>query len=328
MKKLNIGIVGVTGLVGQKILEILETYDLEIKHLYVFASSRSAGSTVQFRKKTYTILELTEQSFDFDLDIVFMALDNKFAVKYVPIAVSKGIYVVDNSSAFRMDEAVPLVVPEVNLDVLKKENLLIANPNCSTIQSVVALKVVDDLFDVKSVSYTTYQAVSGSGLLGIEDLNRGKNGEAPNFYPKPIYENVIPHIDAFLDNGYTKEEMKMITETNKILNKNLDINATCVRVPVQNGHSVSMVIETYKDIDLDLLKTYFKENDAIVYFDHDHYPTPLEVVGQDKVYVGRLRMDLNHPNKVLLWTVADNVRKGAATNAIQIAKYVSEEFIK
>ncbi len=327
MKKVNVGVVGVTGLVGQTMLKVLESYDFPIHNLYVYASSRSAGKAVTFKGKDYTILELNEHSFDVELDIVLFAVESEFALKYAKIASQKGIYVIDNSSAFRMYEDIPLIVPEVNIKTLKKDNYLIANPNCSTIQSVVALKVIDDLFGLEGVDYTSYQAVSGSGLSGILDLERGIEKLDPLFYPKPIYMNVIPQIDSFLDNGFTKEEMKMVLESNKILGKKLDISATCVRVPVHTGHSVSIHAKTLKDIDLNALIHAYKSHPSIVYYDQMNYPTPLDVVDHDEVYVGRLRLNLNHKNQVLLWTVSDNVRKGAASNAVQIAQYILKEFL-
>lgn len=328
MKKINIGIIGITGLVGQTILNILETSNLPIQSMYVYASSRSKGKEVSFKGETLIIKELSEASFNDPLDIVLFAVESDLALKYANIATSKGMYVIDNSSAFRMDEKIPLVVPEVNAHTLTKFNYLIANPNCSTIQSVVALNSVHKLFELSAVNYTTYQAVSGSGVNGLEDLERTTHGEAPNFYPKPIYDNVIPQIDVFLENGYTKEEMKMILETQKILSSKIDITATAVRVPVKVGHSVQIHATTKAPIDFDqLMHTYASSSEIRVYKTPD-YPTPQDVAGSDLVHIGRIRKDLNYPNKLLLWTVADNVRKGAALNAVQIAEHVYKEFIK
>lgn len=327
MKKYNVAILGATGLVGQTMIKVLEESSIDVENLYVFASSRSVGLNVIFRDKTYSIIELKEEAFNMELDFAFFAIDSELSKHYGPFLASKGVYVIDNSSQWRMDPNVPLIVPEINGHILTEDNYLIANPNCSTIQSVVPLKVIDKLFNVKSVSYSSYQAVSGSGTPGVNDLKRGEQGFPPEFYPKQIYSNVIPQIDSFLDSGYTKEEMKMVNESQKILGKRMDINATCVRVPVFNGHSVSMVVETEKEVDLERLKVAFMKHDTIIYFDHSVYPTPLDATGQDKVMVGRLRLDLNHKNKVLLWSVADNIRKGAASNAIQIAEYLVKEGI-
>lgn len=328
MKELNLGIVGITGLVGQTVLEILKTSSLPIGTLHLYASSRSKGKTVEFKDKTLVIKELNEDSFNDPLDIVFFAVESDLAQKYAPIASQKGIYVVDNSSAFRMQSDIPLVVPEVNAHVLKSNNYLIANPNCSTIQSVVALKTVHELFELTEVVYTSYQAVSGSGVNGLEDLERTTHGDAPQFYPKPIYDNVIPQIDSFLESGYTKEEMKMVMETNKIIGLNLKISATTVRVPVKVGHSVSIYATTKQNVDINRLKAaYLKASGIKLYEDFD-YPTPKDAAYTDVVHVGRIRKDLNYSNKLLLWTVADNVRKGAALNAVQIGEYIYKEFIR
>ena len=240
-----------------------------------------------------------------------------------PIATSHGITVIDNSSAWRMDSNIPLIVPEVNPEKIKG-NLLIANPNCSTIQVVVPLKVLDDLYRIKRVIYSTYQAVSGSGIGGIEDLKNGIKGKKPSNYPYPIAFNCLPHIDVFTENGYTKEELKMIDETRKILNKpNLPITSTCVRVPVENGHSVSINLEFEKDFDLEELKGALKNKRGIILQDdieNNIYPMAITANGLDEIFVGRIRRDYSIKNGLNLWVVADNIRKGAATNTIQIAE--------
>jgi aspartate-semialdehyde dehydrogenase len=328
MRQLNIGIVGITGLVGQTVLEILKTSSLPIQALYLYASSRSKGKTVEFMGQSLVIKELNEDSFNCPLDIVFFAVESDLAQKYAPIASQKGIYVVDNSSAFRMQSDIPLVVPEVNAHVLKANNYLIANPNCSTIQSVVALKTVNELFELTDVVYTSYQAVSGSGVNGLEDLERTSHGDAPHFYPKPIYDNVIPQIDSFLESGYTKEEMKMVMETNKILGLNLNVSATTVRVPVKVGHSVSIYATTKHNVDIKQLKSAYLKAEGIKLYEDFDYPTPKDAAHTNLVHVGRIRSDLNYPNKLLIWTVADNVRKGAALNAVQIGEYIFREFIR
>lgn len=327
MKQYKVAVVGVTGLVGQTMLQVLYQYRFPIEYISVFASSRSVGKTIEFDGKYYPIKLLDEHVFDEGFDIVLFAVEADLAKKFVPIAAKSGAYVIDNSSAFRMDPTIPLIVPEVNLHNLTRENHIIANPNCSTIQSVIPLSVVDHLFGLKRVYYSTYQAVSGSGLSGINDLTEGKKGNPPTFYPKPISDNVIPHIDSFLESGYTKEEMKMIEETHKILGKMIDVQATCVRVPVFVGHSVSMFIETEKPIDIDILKEEYRKHPGIIIFDHESYPTPIEVAGTDDIYIGRIRKDLNHNNQMMLWCVADNVRKGAASNAVQIAQFIVKEWI-
>ena len=320
----NIAIVGASGLVGGTFLKVLEERDLPIKNLYLFASARSAGKEVIFKGKTLVIEELTENSFDREIDIALFSAGGDISKKFAPVASEKGVIVVDNSSAWRMDENVPLVVPEVNPEDIFKNNGIIANPNCSTIQSVVPLKVIDELYGIKRVVYSTYQAVSGSGIKGIEDLQRGLKGEEPKTYPHPIVNNCLPHIDSFLENGYTKEEEKMINETRKILNKkNLPITATCVRVPVLNGHSISINVELEREANLEELKAKFRETKGIVLEDdvkNNRYPLATEANGTDEVYVGRLRKDFSIEKGLNLWVVADNIRKGAATNAVQIAE--------
>lgn len=325
----NIAIVGASGLVGGTFLKVLEERDLPIKNLYLFASARSAGKEIIFKGKTLVIEELTENSFDREIDIALFSAGGDISKKFAPIASEKGVIVVDNSSAWRMDENVPLVVPEVNPEDIFKNNGIIANPNCSTIQSVVPLKVIDELYGIKRVVYSTYQAVSGSGIKGIEDLQRGLKGEEPKTYPHPIVNNCLPHIDSFLENGYTKEEEKMINETRKILNKkNLPITATCVRVPVLNGHSISINVELEREVNLEELKAKFRETKGIVLEDdvkNNRYPLATEANGTDEVYVGRLRKDFSIEKGLNLWVVADNIRKGAATNAVQIAEILMKK---
>ena len=325
----NIAIVGASGLVGGTFLKVLEERELPIKNLYLFASARSAGKEVIFKGKTLVIEELTEHSFDREIDIALFSAGGDISKKFAPIASEKGVIVVDNSSAWRMDKNVPLVVPEVNPEDIFKNNGIIANPNCSTIQSVVPLKVIDELYGIKRVVYSTYQAVSGSGIKGIEDLQRGLKGEEPKTYPHPIVNNCLPHIDSFLENGYTKEEEKMINETRKILNKkDLPITATCVRVPVINGHSISINVELEKDVNLEELRAKFRETKGVILEDdvkNNRYPLATEASGTDEVYVGRLRKDFSIEKGLNLWVVADNIRKGAATNAVQIAEILMKK---
>jgi len=326
MKKYRIAIVGATGMVGQTFIKVLQERQFPISDIVFFASKKSAGQTISFEKKTYVIQELTENAFDQGFDFALFSAGSQVSLEYAPRAVRQHVRVIDNSSAWRMHEDVKLIVPEVNASDLTSIDYLIANPNCSTIQSVVALKVLEDLFRVKRVVYTTYQAVSGSGYQGTLDLERGQQGKTPSFYPKQIYQNCLPHIDVFLPSGYTKEEQKMIDETKKILNRpDLKVSATCVRVPVLTGHSVSMNVTCEKPIDYDLLNQTLKKLEHIVLYEGENYPTARDASGNDYVHIGRIRKDDSFEHSLNLWVVSDNIRKGAATNAIQIAEYLIKE---
>lgn len=325
MKKYNLAIVGATGMVGRKFLEILEERELPIDKFYLFASARSAGKQIEFMGKDYTVEELNKTCFDGkDIDIALFSAGGSISKDYAPIAASKGIVVVDNSSAWRMDDDVPLVVPEVNPEDILKHKGIIANPNCSTTQAVVVLKPLHDLYKIKRIVFSTYQSVSGAGVDGYRDLERGIDGEAPKNFTYPIFSNCIPHIDSFLENGYTKEEMKMIDETHKILNdKDIKITATTVRVPVFNCHSESINIEFEKDIDIDEIRNVLAKAPGVVVKDDPEnsvYPMAIDADGKDDVFVGRIRRDFSVENGVNLWVVADNIRKGAATNTVQITE--------
>jgi aspartate-semialdehyde dehydrogenase len=323
-KKVNVGIVGATGMVGRTFLKVLAEKDFPIDQLYLFSSARSAGKEVEYRGNTYVVEELTENSFDRDMDIALFSAGGGISEKFAPIAASKGVVVVDNSSQWRMDPDVPLVVPEVNPEDVKKHNGIIANPNCSTIQSVVPLRVLDDTFGIKRVIYNTYQAVSGSGVAGIRDLEDGMDGAEPKNYPYPIAYNVLPHIDVFMENGYTKEEMKMIEETQKILGRpDLPVTATTVRVPVRYGHCVSINLEFEKPFTVEAIQELMVQTEGIILVDDpskELYPMPIDAEGTNEVYMGRIRRDFSQENGVNMWCVADNIRKGAATNTVQIAE--------
>ena len=322
MRKYNVAVVGATGLVGRTFLKVLEEYNFPINNLILYASKRSAGKVVNFMGKDYTIVELTKDAFD-GVEIALFSAGGSVSKEYAPIAVSKGAVVVDNSSAWRMDDNCALVVPEINMDDIYSKSNIIANPNCSTIQSVLPLKAINDAFGIKRVVYTTYQAVSGSGQKGVNDLVNCKNGLKPEFYPYDISKTCIPEIDEFLDDGYTKEEMKMVNETRKILHlPNLPVSATCIRVPVENAHGVMIQVELDKDFTIDEVKAAIKNQPGLVLYDDvkNHiYPNSLVATNNDSVYVGRIRRDLATPNGLLLYCVADNIRKGAAANAVQIA---------
>ncbi len=320
---LNIAIVGATGMVGRTFLKVLEEYDFPITNLKCLASSRSAGSELIFKDKKVIVEELTENSFD-NIHIALFSAGGGISKKFAPIAKEKGCVVVDNSSAFRMDNDVPLVVPEVNKEDIKKHNGIIANPNCSTIQAVVALKPLHDKFKIKRVIYSTYQAVSGAGQSGINDLIDNEC----NKFSKPITNNCIPQIDVPSQDGYYYEEIKMINETRKILKEpNLKVTATTVRVPVINSHSESINIEFENSFEMEQIFDTLKNAKGVIVvddFENNVFPTPLEASGKNEVFVGRIRRDLSVDNGINIWVVADNVRKGAATNAVQIAKIISE----
>jgi len=326
MKKINLAVVGATGMVGRTFLKVLEEKQFPIENFYAFASKRSAGSTITFNGKEYTVEELKEDSFDRGIDIALFSAGGSTSEKFSPIAASKGCIVIDNSSAWRMDKEVPLVVPEVNPEDIKWNKGIIANPNCSTIQAMVALKPLNDKYKIKRVVYSTYQAVSGAGLGGWKDLEDGLKGEAPKKFPHPIANNCLPHIDVFTENGYTKEELKMVNETRKILHEpDMRITATAVRVPVFNSHSESINIEFEKPYELDeLIETLRNAPGVILQNDskNNEYPLAINAAGHDEVFIGRIRRDESVESGVNLWVVADNIRKGAASNAVQIAEII------
>lgn len=326
MKKYNIAVVGATGMVGRTFLKVLEEVELPAKSYTLYSSARSAGTKLTLRGKEYEVQELTEDSFD-GIDIALFSAGGSTSEKFAPIAAAKGCLVIDNSSAWRMDPEVPLVVPEVNPEDIKKHKGIIANPNCSTIQAMVALRPLQLKYGIKRIVYSTYQAVSGAGLGGYNDLKNGINGEPPKKFNHPIFNNCLPQIDVFLPSGYTKEEMKMVNETRKILgDDNMRITATTVRVPVFDCHSESINVELEKPFDLAELRACLEAAPGLVVQDDIEncvYPMACTAVGTNETYVGRIRRDESVENGVNLWVVADNIRKGAATNAIQIAqKYI------
>ena len=324
MKKYNVAIVGATGLVGQTFLKVLEERNFPVEKLYLYASARSAGKTVNFVGKDYTVIELKDENIKDDIDVALFSAGGNMSKEYAPKFKAKGAIVIDNSSAWRMEKDIPLVVPEANPEALDGHNGIIANPNCSTIQVMPVLKVLADKYGLKRVIYSTYQAVAGSGQKGIDDLEANLKGEPSKNYPHQIAFNLLPHIDSFLDNGYTKEEMKMVEETRKILGlPDLKVTATCVRVPVKMGHAVSVNVELEKSFDLKDVFKAFEEKEGVVVKDDvskNVYPMPIEAEDTDEVYVGRIRRDESVENGLNLWVVADNIRKGAATNTIQIAE--------
>ena len=340
-KELTVAIVGATGAVGTQMKEQLLKRNFPIKHIKFLASARSAGTEIEFGDKTYTIEEATPEAFE-GVDVALFSAGGSVSAKLAPEAAKRGAVVIDNTSHFRMDPNVPLVVPEVNREDLKNHNGIIANPNCSTIQMVVALQPIREQFGLTNVIVSTYQAVSGSGVSAVEELraqsaewDAGKNVEA-NILPAksdkkhyPIARNVIPQIDVFTENGFTYEEMKMINETKKIMHMpNLPVAATCVRVPVVSGHSESVFIEVEKEVSVEEIFNVLRNAPGIVLQDDistQDYPMPLFVEGEDPVYVGRIRQDLSNKKGFHLWIVSDNLLKGAALNSIQIAESMLED---
>lgn len=335
----NVAVLGATGIVGKTIISILEDYNFPINKLYPLASSRSSGSTVKFHNEEIEVLDV--EDFDFhDVQIGIFSAGSEASKAYAPKATQNGCVVIDNTSHYRYEKDIPLVIPEVNPnDIAKYTNKnIISNPNCSTIQMLVALKPIYDAVGIDRINVCTYQSVSGSGNMAVSELTEqtGQTLSAldvqPNIYPKQIAFNVLPHIDVFLDNGYTKEEMKMVWETQKILNdKNIKVNATTVRVPVYNGHSEAVCIETKHLIDASQVRKLYKNARGVKLIDNvkdNEYPTPKEHGdGTDYVYVGRVRKDISHPRGINLWIVADNVRKGAALNSVQIAKILKDQYL-
>ncbi len=327
MKKFNVAVVGATGMVGGKFLEVLTERQLPVDNYYLFASAKSAGKKIDFMGKEHTVIELTKEniiSLKGKVDFALFSAGGGVSKEFAPIFAEMGAIVVDNSSQWRMHDDVPLVVPEVNPEDVKWNHGIIANPNCSTIQAVVALKPLYDKFGIKRIVYSTYQAVSGAGVAGYNDLKDGINGAAPKKFPRPIAFNMLPHIDVFMEDGYTKEEWKMIVETRKILHdESLRVTATTVRVPVFYGHSESINVEFCKKCEKQDVVNALENFPGIVVMDdvkNNVYPTPLDAENHDEVFVGRIRMDESVDSGANLWVVADNIRKGAATNAVQIVE--------
>ncbi len=339
MKMYDVAVVGATGAVGETMLSILEQRNFPIRNIYPLASSRSAGGKIQFKGKSITIGNLAD--FDFKtVQIGLFSAGGSVSEEYAPKAAAAGCVVIDNTSHFRYDDDIPLVIPEVNPEAIAqyKNRGIIANPNCSTIQMLVALKPIYDAVGIERINVSTYQAVSGTGKNAIEELAgqtakllNGKSVDA-KVYPKQIAFNVLPQIDVFLENGYTKEEMKMVWETNKIFNDtSIKVNPTAVRVPVFYGHSEALHIETKEKITAQKALKLLGDFDGITLIDEQvdgGYPTAVtESAGHDDVFVGRVREDISHPRGLNMWVVADNVRKGAALNSIQIAEYLVKNYL-
>ena len=328
---MKVAVVGATGLVGTKMLQVLEERNFPVTRLIPVASERSVGKTIKFRGKRYKIVSMTD-AIGKKPDVAIFSAGGSTSKEWAPKFAEVGTVVIDNSSAWRMDPDKKLVVPEVNAQVLTKKDKIIANPNCSTIQMVVALKPLHDRYTIKRVVVSTYQSVTGTGVKAVDQLmneRKGKPGERA--YPYPIDLNLLPHVDVFLENGYTKEEMKMVLETQKIMDDDsIRITATTVRVPVVGGHSEAVNVEFERDFDLAEVRRLLENAPGIVVVDDPanlQYPMPIHAHDKDEVFVGRLRRDESQPNSLNMWIVSDNLRKGAATNAVQIAEYLLEQGI-
>lgn len=326
MKNYNIAILGATGLVGLEIIKILNERNFPVNNLYLFASKKSAGKEINIDNKKYIVNELTEEIFDnFKIDIVFSAISNELSKKFLPIAAKKNIFVIDNSSAFRLDKNVPLIIPEINPEDLDKHQNIIANPNCATIIGLMALYGLNKFATINSIIVSTYQAVSGAGINGITELENqisNKNMEIKQF-SKQIAYNIIPQIGEFNNEGYSSEEIKFQNEGRKILhNDKLLVNCTCVRIPVIRSHSESITVYFDKEISIEKAKEILQFQKGIKFIDLPDFPTPIDVSNKDTVFVGRLRKNtLSNDNKSLtLWCVGDQIRKGAASNAVDIAQ--------
>lgn len=338
-RPLNVAVVGATGAVGEMILTVLQERHFPVDNLYPLASSRSAGKVIEFNEQQYDVEDVA--NFDFaDADIALFSAGSSVSQEYAPIAAEKGCVVIDNTSCFRYDDNIPLVVPEVNAGRIADytHRGIIANPNCSTIQMVVALKPLQDAVGIERINVATYQAVSGSGKTAVHELLT-QCGELLNgrpiktkVYPQQIAFNVLPHIDEFQENGYTREEMKMVRETHKIFeDETILVNPTTVRVPVLYGHSEAIHLELKSALTVEEVRKLFKKAAGVKLVDNPEklqYPTPIKhAIGHDDVFVGRIRKDISHPRGINLWVVADNIRKGAATNAVQIAEILQQDYL-
>lgn len=321
---MRVAVVGATGLVGSTMLQILEERNFPITELIPVASERSVGMKVKYAGKEYSVVN-ADTAIAMKPALTLFSAGGSTSLELAPKFAAAGCRVVDNSSAWRMDPAKKLIVPEVNGDTLTEQDMIIANPNCSTIQMVMVLKPLHDRYKIKRVVVSTYQSVTGTGQKAVHELlDQRAGGKGHGVYPHPIDMNVIPHIDVFQDNGYTKEEMKMVLETNKIMgDDSIRVTATTVRVPVMGGHSESVNIEMENDFDESYVREMLSNTSGIIVVDNpaaNGYPMPIYAAGKDEVFVGRIRRDYSQPNTLNCWIVADNLRKGAATNAVQIAK--------
>ena len=330
-EKMRIAVIGATGLVGQKMLEVLSEQNIAIDELIVAASERSIGKSIIFNGVEHQLVSV-EDAIGKTPDIAIFSAGSEASIKYAPLFAERGTYVIDNSSAWRREEGIPLVVPEINSGDITADTHIIANPNCSTIGLVMALAPMHRRYGIKRIVVSTYQSVSGSGIKGLVQLHCEQRGEKASkpAYPHQIHENVIPHGGSFLENGSTTEEEKLIFETNKILHSDIAVSATVVRVPVYGGHSESVNVEFSQNYDLQEIRNILEDTPGIIVADNPKeniYPTPLMAYDKDEVFVGRMRRDESIENGFNFWVVSDNVRKGAATNAVQIAKFLIDKIL-
>lgn len=322
---MKLAIVGVTGMVGQEMLKVLEERNLPITDLIPVASEKSCGKNILFNGKLFEIISLTTL-LENPPELALFSAGSEISKIWAPKLAAKGCKVIDNSSYWRMNKNHKLIVPEINGGELEKEDMIIANPNCSTIQLVMALAPLHKKYGVKRVVVSTYQSISGTGIKAVEQLeNEELSLEGDMVYPHPIYKNVLPHCDVFLENDYTKEEMKLTNETKKILDQQIEVSATAVRVPVDGGHSESVNVTFENDFEIAELKAVLASMEGIAVLDNpkaNEYPMPINTKGKDEVFVGRIRRDFTQENTLNMWVVADNLRKGAATNTVQIAEFL------
>lgn len=330
---MKVAVVGATGLVGQEMISVLEEFQFPVTEFIPVASEKSIGKKVRFHQKEYAVISIQDAIWQ-KPDIALFSAGSKTSLEYALEFAKQGTYVIDNSSAFRMDKDKPLIVPEINARMLTQNDRIIANPNCSTIQMLMVLYPLHVLFKIKKIVVSTYQAVTGTGARALQQLNDERQGKQPQnpVYPYPIDLNLIPHIDVFMENDFTKEEMKMHHETRKILNDySIDVNATCVRVPIIGGHSESVYVEFEKDFEVEEVREILRNTKGVVVQDdvkQNIYPMPLFVRKKNEVFVGRIRKDFANNRALNVFIVADNLRKGAATNAVQIAEYIARHFLK
>ena len=327
---MKVAVIGATGLVGQKMLQVLAEQNLQIDEIIVAASDKSIGRKVTYKDQELTLISM-DQAVEARPNIAIFSAGADVSLQYAEKFAAVGTYVIDNSSAWRKDKNVPLVVPEINASDISVDNHIIANPNCTTICMLMALAPLHRKYNAKRLVISTYQSVSGSGQKGLNQLAMEQKGEVCDnpAYPTQIHENVIPHGGNFLENGYTAEEEKLVFETNKILHSDIAVTATVVRVPVYGGHSESINIEFENDFDLDEVRNILSAAPGVVLYDNPSeniYPTPVMAYDKDDVFVGRIRRDFSIDKGLNIWLVSDNIRKGAATNAVQIAKYIIENF--